>query len=55
MDTKHLIWIGVLVGGFVGGYIPSLWGAGTFSMSGIIFSMTGSLAGIYIGYKISQW
>jgi uncharacterized membrane protein YeaQ/YmgE (transglycosylase-associated protein family) len=43
------------VGGTVGGYIPSLWGAGMLSMSGIIFSTIGGLIGIYLGYKISNW
>jgi uncharacterized membrane protein YeaQ/YmgE (transglycosylase-associated protein family) len=55
MDTRHLIWIGVLVGSFVGGWIPTLWGAPAFSMSGIVGSTIGGLVGIYLGYKISSW
>jgi uncharacterized membrane protein YeaQ/YmgE (transglycosylase-associated protein family) len=55
MDTRHLVWIGVLVGSAVGGWLPTLWGDGAFSMSGIIFSTIGGLVGIYTGYKISTW
>ncbi len=55
MDTRHLIWIGVIVGSFVGGWIPTLWGAGAFSISSIIFSTIGGLFGIYVGAKLASW
>jgi uncharacterized membrane protein YeaQ/YmgE (transglycosylase-associated protein family) len=43
----------MFIGSTVGGFVPSLWGAGVFSFSSIIFSSLGAAAGIYIGYKIS--
>lgn len=55
MDLRHFIWIGVLVGGTVGGWIPTLWGAGAFSIAGIIGSTIGGLVGIYFGAKIANW
>jgi uncharacterized membrane protein YeaQ/YmgE (transglycosylase-associated protein family) len=55
MDTRHLIWIGVIVGGVVGGWIPTLWGAPSLSMSGIVGSTIGGLVGIYVGAKIASW
>ena len=55
MDTRHFIWIGVLVGGFIGGWIPTLWDASMFSMSSVIGNTIGGLVGLYIGYEISQW
>ncbi|MEN9524085.1 MAG: hypothetical protein RL536_154 [Candidatus Parcubacteria bacterium] len=55
MDTRHLIWIGVLVGGTIGGWIPTLWGAGAFSITGIVGSTIGGLLGIYVGMKIAEW
>lgn len=54
MSSKNLIWIGVLVGSTIGGLIPDLWGAGMLSLSSIVFSTVGGIAGIYIGYQLSQ-
>jgi len=53
--SRPLIWIGLFVGSTVGGFIPDLWGAGMFSISGIIFSGLGGLAGIYLGFKFSDF
>ncbi len=54
MDTKHLIWIGAIIGGTVGGFIPALWGGSSFSFSGIIFNSIGAILGIYIMFKITR-
>jgi hypothetical protein len=54
MQRKQLIWLGVFVGSTIGGYIPSIWGAGVFSLSGIFLGGLGAIAGIYIMYKISE-
>jgi len=54
MQARPLVWIGMAVGSTLGGFIPNLWGAGMFSISGIFFSGVGAIAGIYIGFKMSQ-
>ena len=54
MNPKSLIWIGVFVGSSIGGYLPALWGDSLFSMSSIILSAVGGLAGIWAGWKLSQ-
>lgn len=54
MDSKKLIWFGMTVGLFVGGFLPTLWGASEFSFSSVIFSAVGGIAGIYLGFKLSQ-
>lgn len=54
MNSKSLIWIGVLVGSTLGSLVPLAWGADMLSMSSIIWSTIGGLAGIYIGFKLSQ-
>jgi hypothetical protein len=46
--------MGLFIGSTVGGLLPQLWGAGIFSLSAIILSFLGGLAGIWIGYKIGQ-
>jgi hypothetical protein len=54
MDTKKMIWIGVIVGSTLGGLVPSLWHASMFSMWGLVFSTVGGLAGIWAGWKMGQ-
>ena len=46
------IWLGVLIGATVGGFIPTLWGADLFSYSSILLSGLGALAGLWVGYRM---
>jgi hypothetical protein len=48
------IWIGVLIGSTIGGFIPDLWGAGLFSYSSVLLGGIGGFAGLWLGYKMSQ-
>ena len=46
-----------LCGGFgsvVGGYVPVLWGASSFSMVSFLFGAIGAVAGIWAGIRISE-
>jgi len=54
MDSKKIVWIGLLVGSTIGGLIPSLWGAGAFSMSSFLLGAVGAIVGIYVGFRISR-
>lgn len=54
MERKKLITLGMIVGGFLGGYIPSLWDAGAFSFSGLLFSAAGSVVGILLGFRFGE-
>ena len=50
-----MIWIGITVGGLLGGWLGALMSHGNyFSAASIIFSSLGSLVGIWAGYKIGQ-
>jgi hypothetical protein len=51
---KFLINFGMVAGTLIGNCIPALWGAGMFSISGILLSMLGGVLGIWLGYRISQ-
>jgi len=51
---KRIIWLGMLVGSTIGGFIPMLWGAGAFSFSSIFLGAAGGIAGIYIAFKFMQ-
>ncbi len=54
MSLKSLIWIGMGLGSFVGGYVPSLWGADMISFSGLFGSFIGGFVGIWGAYKLHQ-
>ena len=54
MSTRFIIFIGMTLGSIIGGYIPTLFGAGLLSYSSILFSGIGSILGIWIGYKLSN-
>jgi hypothetical protein len=55
MASNPLIWIGMFIGSTIGGLIPGLWGAGSFSLSSVIFTAVGGFAGIWLGLKISKY
>jgi uncharacterized membrane protein YeaQ/YmgE (transglycosylase-associated protein family) len=47
---KARIWIGVLIGSTIGGFIPELWGADMFSYSSVLLSGVGGFIGLWIAY-----
>lgn len=55
MSAKVLVTIGVIIGSLLGGYIPTLFGAGLISYSSVFFSGVGAIAGIWVGYKLSNF
>lgn len=42
------------IGSVIGGWIPSLWGAGMFSFSGVILTAVGGIAGIWLGFRLGE-
>ena len=54
METKKMIWGGMVVGSAIGGFLPMIWGGSELSMSGVIFTAIGGFIGIWVGYKLSQ-
>jgi hypothetical protein len=52
---KLMIWIGVLIGGTLGGIIGSIADHGNWlGIWTILLSTTGSLLGIWAGYKMAK-
>lgn len=43
----------MIAGTYIGSYLPLLWGGSVFSMTSILLSGVGGLAGIWFGYKFS--
>lgn len=54
MESKRIIYIGMFLGGAIGGYIPTLWGAAYFSLSSVFFNAIGAIVGIYIAFKLTR-
>ena len=53
--SKTFIMTGLFLGSIAGGYLPLLWGGSVFSISSILLSGAGALAGIWLGFKVAQW
>ena len=51
MDKK-IVMIGMAFGSIVGGWIPTLWGAGAFSFVAIMGSLVGGILGIWLSFKL---
>jgi hypothetical protein len=41
-------------GGFVGGYVPELWGASGFSGTSLLFGAIGGVVGVWAGVRIAS-
>ena len=54
MNSKFLIMVTLTVGSVLGSYLPTLWGAGLFSMWSVLLGGIGGLLGIWVGYKLSR-
>jgi len=54
MSAKFLVFLGMTIGSIIGGYIPTLWGAGLISYSSVLFSGIGAIIGVWIGFKLGN-
>jgi hypothetical protein len=54
MSTKKVIFIGMTIGSIAGGYISTLFGAGSISFASLIGSSIGGLVGIWVGFKLTR-
>ena len=54
MSMKTFIWGGMFVGSGIGSVVPLLWGASALSMSSLILSAVGGVAGIWTGYQMGK-
>jgi hypothetical protein len=52
---RGLIGICVLVGSFVGAYVPVLWGASSFGVTSLVFSAAGGVVGVWAGVRLSEY
>ncbi len=50
-----MVFVGMTVGSIIGGYIPTLFGVSLISYTSVLLSGIGSIIGIWIGYKLSNY
>ena len=53
MDKKA-VYLGLILGSALGGYVPTWFGAGMFSVSSTICGAIGGVLGIWLVYKLSN-
>jgi len=49
-----MIMLGMIIGSFAGGYMPTLLGADTFSMTSLLGSVVGGILGIWLAYRLTR-
>jgi hypothetical protein len=54
MGRRSPIYLCGMLGMFVGGYVPTLWGASSFSLSSLLFSGVGGVAGVWFGVRFAD-
>ncbi|MFA6043067.1 MAG: hypothetical protein WCV85_01690 [Patescibacteria group bacterium] len=54
MGPKFLIYLFLSVSSFLGGWIPTLWGASAFGMVSTLGGLIGGGLGIWAGFKLGQ-
>lgn len=52
---RSIMGVSVLLGMTIGGFVPELWGAGSFSLSSIVFSALGGVAGVFAGARLADF
>lgn len=52
--SRSVVWLCSSAGMVVGGYVPVLWGAGSFSGISLLFSLFGAIGGIWVGVRLSD-
>ena len=51
---RSVIGLSMAFGSVVGGYMPVLWGASSFSLTSFLFGVIGAIAGVWAGVRISE-
>jgi uncharacterized membrane protein YoaK (UPF0700 family) len=50
--NKKVLWMCMAVGSTVGGYLPTFFGQGSFSLASIVGSLLGGVAGVFGAARI---
>jgi hypothetical protein len=50
--NRKVLWMCMAVGSTVGGYLPTLFGQGSFSLASLVGSGVGAVAGVFASARI---
>lgn len=51
---RSVIGFCAMLGGTVGGFVPEIWGASSFSLASLVFGVLGGIAGVWFGVRIAD-
>ncbi len=51
---RSVVGLCITMGTIAGGYVPDLWGAGSFSVASLIFGAIGGVAGVFVGRRLVE-
>jgi len=49
---RRVVWMCVIGGSTVGGFVPEIWGGSAFGMASILLGVVGGIAGLWVGARI---
>ena len=52
---RGVIGMCAVFGSFVGGYVPTIWGASSLGMESLLFGFIGGVAGVWLGIRVSEF
>lgn len=50
---KRLLWLCILVGSTVGGFVPEAWGGSAFGLASLLLGTLGAVAGVWVAARLS--
>jgi hypothetical protein len=51
---RSVVGIWATVGTILGGYLPELWGASSFSLASLFFGAVGGITGVLLGARLQS-
>lgn len=52
MPSRLTVWLAIIIGSTIGGFVPALWGDEMLSFAGVLLSGVGGLIGLWVAFKI---
>jgi hypothetical protein len=52
---RSVIGLCAMAGMTVGGFVPAVWGASSFGLSSLLFSVAGAVAGVWFGARLADY
>jgi len=55
IERKTSLFLGLILGSTIGGFVPGLWGDTSFlSFGALLWSAIGAIVGIYVAHRLSN-